>query len=147
MCGALTLFANILHHPDDPDALSDLDLISHVISTLGLLVESGRIHMGAAALWIFQELHRIGQQFLLKDTQARVEKEEMAAVTPNKVRDMVQSIENFSSPSDFRYPNQYSQDGIFNDDMLMLMGPNLAYDMEDQYPTPESYWYNSMDIQ
>ena len=52
MCAALTLFANILQHPDDPMAVSDLDLMSRVISTLGLLVVTGRIQYEQAGLLI-----------------------------------------------------------------------------------------------
>jgi len=148
MCAALTLFANILQHPDDPDALSDLDLISCVISTLGLLVETGRMRMGKTALWIFQELRKIGQLFLLKESQLRVQKEDIAT-TPNDVGggDMVQPVENFSLPSDLGYLNQLSQDGTFNDDMLMLTVPHSAYDIGDVYNTPECDWYNPMDVQ
>jgi len=103
--------------------------------------------MGKTVMWIFQELHKIGELFLLKEAQMRVQRREESVATPNKVRDMIQSIESSSLPTEFRYPNQYSQDGTFNDDMLMLLGPNAGYDMGDLYDTPESDWYNPMDIQ
>ena len=96
---------------------------------------------------MFQELHKIGQLFLLKEAELRAAKKEEAATSPNTVRDMVQSIENFSLPPDLRYPNQYSQDGTFNDNMLMLMGADSGYGLGDQYNTPECDWYNPMDVQ
>jgi len=62
---------------------------------------------------------------------------------------MVHQIENFSLPQDFQYPNQYFQEGTFNDDMLMLMGTNPPMhpvDMVEHYQTPDN-WYSPMDVQ
>jgi hypothetical protein len=60
---------------------------------------------------------------------------------------MVQEIDNFSLPPDFRYPNQYSQDGTFNDDMLMLMGPQSSgpVDLMSDF-TPEDSWFSPTDV-
>jgi len=60
---------------------------------------------------------------------------------------MVQEIENFSLPPDFRYQNQYSQDGTFNDDMMMLMGPQASepVDLIGDF-TPDDSWFSPMDV-
>ncbi|KAH8596020.1 fungal-specific transcription factor domain-containing protein [Bisporella sp. PMI_857] len=144
---ALTLFANILQHPEDSNAAPDLALISRIISILGQMCATGRVHMATGALMIFQELYRIAQHFLATEMQAQAER--LKEPAHNKVQQMVQEIENFSLPSDFRYPNQYSQDGTFNDNMLMLMGPQEGFpvDMGDHFTTPEGGWYNPRDVQ
>jgi hypothetical protein len=64
LCASLALFANILEHPDDPCAHSDLELISSVTSLLGLLISQGRLQFATGTLWIFQELYQIANLYL-----------------------------------------------------------------------------------
>ncbi|KAF2802771.1 uncharacterized protein BDZ99DRAFT_482626 [Mytilinidion resinicola] len=64
LCASLTLFANILEHPNDPLAQSDLDLISSVTSLFGQLVAQGRLQFATGTLWIFQELYQIAKLYL-----------------------------------------------------------------------------------
>ncbi|KAI9742588.1 MAG: hypothetical protein M1818_003729 [Claussenomyces sp. TS43310] len=66
LCASLTLFANILKHPEDPAAASDLDLMYVVNSFLGQLVAQGRLHFATGTLWIFQELHPIAELYLAR---------------------------------------------------------------------------------
>ena len=150
-CAALTLFANIVQHPEDPLALSDLDLIARVTSILGEMVATGRLQIAQNALWLFQELHDIARLFLASKLQTQAANIKGQGETTNKVAQIVNSIENFNLPTDFQYPNQYSQEGTFNDDLLMLMntqeGQLYPVDMGEHFTTPDGGWYNPRDMQ
>ncbi|KAG9245809.1 fungal-specific transcription factor domain-containing protein [Calycina marina] len=149
LCGALALFANILQHPEDPNAYTDLNLVSRVVATLGSLFASGRIYMGTSTLWIFQELYYIAEKFLAKEMQSRAAKAEQQQhqdAPPSQVQGIAQSIESLSLPSDLGPPSQLLQDVNFNDDMLMFMGSNTMYGLGEQYETSESEWLDPKDV-
>ncbi|RDW70180.1 hypothetical protein BP5796_08577 [Coleophoma crateriformis] len=66
LCAALILFVNILQHPADPYASSDLGRINLVVAMVGQWVVQARLYFASGTLWLFYELYKIADLLLTK---------------------------------------------------------------------------------
>ena len=69
LSASLTLFANILQHPEDPDAISHLGRINTVVELVGQLVARNRLCAANGTLLMFKELYRVAQLCLDRDAR------------------------------------------------------------------------------
>jgi hypothetical protein len=60
----LLVFSNLIHNPEDPSAVSDLQLMDVVVSTLSPMMSRIGPYNATAALKLFEKLRNVAKEFV-----------------------------------------------------------------------------------